>query len=114
MFPLLCMKKTSKGSGSDSTSLSPAELADNFKRQQMETTRRCIAIRRHFHGSVCRWRRAARTGPNSELAVVFILSPGEAPTTEVWPYEKIIELAAAITDEEVFAELARCAGLQAD
>ena len=105
------MRKTSKNTPSESKTLPPAELADNFRRQLIETARRCIAMRRHLRGCVCRWRRAARTGPNSELALVFILRPDQAPTTEIWPYAKIDELAAAVSDEEVFAELARWAGV---
>lgn len=81
------MSNTSKDAPSESKSLPPAELADNYRRQLIETARRCIAMRKHLRGCVCRWRRAARTGPNSELALVFIMRPGEAPTTEVWPYE---------------------------
>jgi hypothetical protein len=92
----------------------PQELAERFERQLMEITRRSIALRRHLPGCVCRWRRAAPTGPNSELALVFILRPGQTPITEVWPYAIIDELAAAITDEEVLAELARRAGVNED
>ncbi len=88
----------------------PDELAANFKRQMVETARRCIAMRRRFPDAVCRWRRAARTGPNSELAVVFLLRPGQAPAAEVWPYSRIEELAAGITDQEVFSELTRWDG----
>ena len=76
----------------------------------METARRCLAMRRQFPGAVCRWRRAARTGLNSDLALVFIWRKGEPPQTEVWPYAKIEQLAAEITDEEARAELARSAG----
>ena len=47
-------------------------LATNFEHQLVETARRCIAMRRQFPGVVCRWRRAARTGPNSDLALAWI------------------------------------------
>jgi len=86
---------------------SPYEIAANFKRQLVETARRCIAMRRRFPDAVCRWRRAARTGPNSELALVFVLRPDEEPVTEVWPYNRIDELAAGVSDEEAFVELIR-------
>ena len=89
----------------------PSEaLAENFRQQLLETARRCLAMRRQFPGAVCRWRRAARTGLNSDLALVFIWRKGEPPQTEVWPYAKIEQLAAGITDEEARAELARSAG----
>ena len=107
------MSKPTNMPPAESKSQPPEVLAENYTRQLMETARRCIAVRRHLQGSVCRWRRAARTGPNCGLALVFILRPGQAPTTEVWPYAKIEELAAAVTDEEVVAELARCAGVHA-
>jgi hypothetical protein len=61
----------------------------------------------HAPGTIFRWRRAAATGPNSELAVIFIWPPGEPPRNEVWPYKKIEELATSVTDEEVRAELLR-------
>jgi len=89
------------------TAKSPVEIADNFRRQLIETTRRTIAMRRHFSGAICRWRRAAPMGPNAELAVVLLWRPGQPPETELWPYAKIERLAEAITDEEVFDEMAK-------
>lgn len=86
---------------------SPAELAVNFQRQLLETARRSIAMRRHFPDVLCRWRRAAATGPNSDLALVFIWRPGQPPETEIWPYAKIERLAADVTDEEAYGELSR-------
>lgn len=86
---------------------SPAELAANFEWQLIETARRSIAMRRYFPEVLCRWRRAATTGPNSELALVFTWRPGEPPETEIWPYAKIERLAAQVSDEEAYAELAR-------
>jgi hypothetical protein len=85
-------------------------LAEKFTHQLTETARRCLAMRRQFPGAVCRWRRAARTGPKSKLALVFIWRKGEPPQTEVWPYAQIEKLAAEITDEEVHAEIVRSAG----
>lgn len=90
-----------------SRSKSPAELAANFQRQLIETARRCIAMRRYCCNAVCRWRRAAPTGPNSDLALVFFWRSGQPPETEIWPYAKVERLAAEITDEEVFVELER-------
>lgn len=86
---------------------SPVEIAENFRRQLIETTRRSLAMRRHFPAGICRWRRAASTGPNADLAVILIWQPGLPPETEIWPYAKIERLAEAITDEEVFAEMER-------
>jgi hypothetical protein len=86
---------------------SPEELSANFKRQMIETARRCVAMRRRFPGAVCHWRRAARTGSSSGLALVFILHPGKEPVTEVWPYSRIEELATGVSDDEAFAELIR-------
>ena len=108
------MTTTTDEPGAVSRALPPEVLAENFERRVIETTRRCIAMRRHLKGSVCRWRRAARTGPNSELGLVFVLRPGQEPTTEVWPFARIEELAAAVSDEEVYAVLARCAALYAE
>ena len=84
---------------------SPAELAAKFERQLVETTRRWIAMRRLHPDCVCRWRRAAKVGPNADLALVFFWRKGLSPETEIWPYAKIERLAAEVTDEEVFAEL---------
>ena len=86
---------------------SPEELAANFERQLIETARRSIAMRRHFSGCIYRWRRAATTGPNAELALIFIWPKGQDYETVIWPYDEIDRLAAEITDEEVFAELER-------
>jgi hypothetical protein len=86
---------------------SPEELAANFERQLIETTRRSMAMRRHFPNYICRWRRAATTGPNAELALIFIWPKGQDYETVIWPYEEIERLAAEISDAEVFAELER-------
>jgi len=86
---------------------SPEELAASFERQIIETTRRSMAMHRHFPNCVCRWRRAASSGPNAHLAFVFTWPKGQKFKTETWPYDKIERLAAEITDEEVFAELER-------
>lgn len=93
-----------------SSPVSPDMLAANFERQLIETARRCIAMRRALSGAVCRWRRAARTGPNSDMALVFIWRKGMPPQTEVWPYARIEQLAAAVTEEEVRAEIGRSSG----
>jgi hypothetical protein len=85
----------------------PVELAENFRRQIVETTRRHLAMRRFWPDGLCRFRRAAKTGPNSELALVFLWKRGQEPRVEVWPYATIEKLAAVITDAEVFAELER-------
>lgn len=92
------------------TTKPPVEIAENFRRQLIETTRRTLAMRRHIPGVICRWRRAAQTGPNADLAVVLIWRPGLPSETEIWPYAKIERLAAGITDEEVFAEMAKHVG----
>lgn len=88
----------------------PEELAEKYRVQLVETARRSIAMRRHLPGCVVRWRRATPTGPNSEVALVFILRPGEEPRTEIWPYARIEELAAQVTNEDVLAELVRWGG----
>lgn len=87
--------------------LSPAELADNFRRRIVETTRRSLAMRRQRPEVICRWRRAAQTGPNAELALVFLWKEGLPAEVEIWPYAKIEKLASTITDEEIYAELQR-------
>lgn len=92
---------------------SPVEIAENFRRQIIETTRRSLAMRRHFPAGICRWRRAATTGPNAELAVVLFWRPGQEPETELWPYAKIERMAEEITDAEVFAEMTRRAAVSA-
>lgn len=81
----------------------PQELAADFKRQVIQTARRCIALRRRFPNAIRRWLRAQ----DSEMAVVLIPRPGMEPLTEVWPSARVDELAADITDQEVFHELAR-------
>jgi len=91
----------------ESKAQSPVVLADNFRRQIIETTRRSLAMRRYWAEGLCRWRRAATVGPNSELALVFLWKRGRTAEVEIWPYAKIERLAAEITDEEVFAELER-------
>lgn len=82
-------------------------LADRFRSQVIETTRRSLAMRRYWPGGLCRWRRAARVGPNAELALVFLWKRGQPPEVEIWPYAQIERLAAEITDAEVYAELER-------
>lgn len=82
-------------------------LAAHFRSQVIETTRRSLAMRRYWPDGLCRWRRAARVGPNAELALVFLWKRGQPPEVEVWPYAKIERLAAEITDAEVYAELER-------
>ena len=64
-------------------------------------------MRRYCPDAVCRWRRAAPVGPNSDLALVFLWRAGQPPETEIWPYAKIERLAAEIPDEEVFDDLDR-------
>jgi len=86
-------------------SLPVAELLDNFDRQIVETTRRSLAMRRRFPDAICRWRRAATIGPNSELALVFIWREGQPRQKEAWPYAEIERLAAEVSDEEVYQEL---------
>lgn len=81
------------------------ELLDNFERQIVETTRRSLAMRRRYPEAVCRWRRAATTGPNSDLALVFTWVEGQPPQKEVWPYARIEQLAAEVSDAEVYQEL---------
>jgi len=97
------MKTRSK----ESKALPIEELLSNFRHQIMESTRRSLAMRRYWPQGLCRWRRAAATGPNSEQALVFLWKHGGPAKFEVWPYAKIECLAAEITDEEVFAELER-------
>lgn len=89
----------------ESRALKPDELAGNFRMQMIETARRRLALRRHFPGAVVRWKRAARKGPNADLALVCVIRPGQAPTAEVWPYSRIEALAAQVSDAEVWAEL---------
>jgi len=91
----------------ESKAQSPVILADNFRRQIIETTRRSLAMRRYQPEGLCRWRRAAKVGPNADLALVFLWKQGRRAEVEIWPYAKIERLAAEITDEEVFAELGR-------
>lgn len=90
-----------------SRALSAVELADNFRRQIIETTRRSMAMRRQRPEGICRWRRAAQTGPNADLALVFFWKEGLPAEVEIWPYAKIERLASTITDEEIYAELRR-------
>ena len=85
----------------------PDQLADTFRSGLIETTRRSIAMRRHFHGAKVRWRRAARTGPNAAFALLCVIRPGQAPAVEVWPYQRIDELASSVTDDEVNSDLLR-------
>lgn len=87
----------------------PTELADSFQSRILETTRRTLAMRRYHRGRICRWRRAASTGPNSDLALVFLWDGDTPSEVEIWPYAKVERLAAEVTDEEVFAELNRWA-----
>ena len=101
------MMKSKSCSSKESKALSPVELADNFRRQVIETTRRSMAMQRHGPEGLCRWRRAATRGPNSELALVFLRRRGQPPEVEIWPYAKIERLAAEVADEEVFAEIER-------
>ncbi len=91
---------------------SPDKLADAFRAGLVESTRRCIAMRRHFPGAKVRWRRAARTGTNAAFALVCVLRPGQTPAVEVWPYQRIETMATAVSDDEVHAELLR--GLEVD
>ncbi|MCP5524100.1 MAG: hypothetical protein H7A46_21390 [Verrucomicrobiales bacterium] len=87
----------------------PTELAESFQSRILETTRRTLAMRRYHQGRICRWRRAARSGPNSDIALVFVWDGDAPPEVEIWPYAKVERLAAEVTDEEVFAELNRWA-----
>ncbi len=84
-----------------------AVLADHFRSQVIETTRRSLAMRRYWPDGLCRWRRAARVSPNADLALVFLWKCGQQAEVEIWPYARIERLAAEITDGEVFAELER-------
>jgi hypothetical protein len=90
-----------------SKALPVEELLGSFEQQVVETARRSIAMRRQFPGVICRWKRAARTGPNSDLALIITWPPGQPRKTEIWPFARSERLAAEVTDEEVFAELGR-------
>jgi hypothetical protein len=85
----------------------PVEIAENFRRSTLDAAGRSLAIRRHFPDAICRYRRLARTGPNSSLVALFIWREGdEEPTTELWPLAKLDRLAAVIPWAEVRADMA--------
>jgi hypothetical protein len=90
-----------------SNALPAEELLSNFEQQVVEAARRSIAMRRQFPGVICRWKRAARTGPNADLALIVTWREGQPRKTQIWPYARIERLASEISDEEVFAELER-------
>lgn len=83
------------------------ELADAYKGQIIETTRKVIAVRERFdhYGGLVRFRRAAPTGPNRDTALIFILVPGREPDVLVVPYAQIEDWARGITDQQVFEHM---------
>jgi len=86
----------------------PEQLAEAYEKQLFETTRRSIAMQRYHPGAICRWRRAAPSGPNSKLAVVSITYPLEKKReTLVWSYDRVERLAAEVSDQDVFDFLAK-------
>lgn len=89
------------------TYLPTSEIADNFCNQLVENTRKRLALRKRFPGLYVRYKRAAYSGPNSEFAVLVTKVPGQPPETNWCPYARLEELAEAITNEEVYAEMDR-------
>jgi hypothetical protein len=103
-----CFMKTEKPELKPSRAKTPEELAANFQRQIIERARRALAVRRAFPGgSFIRWKRAAASGPNRASILIFCWAEGQPPRTEVWSTARLDELAGAVTDAELQAELAR-------
>lgn len=78
------------------------QIAENFRSQLWETTRRTIGVHRQFAGNLVRWRRAAKDGANSDKAVVFVLPTGSLKAVvQIVPMETIERWASEISDLEV-------------
>ena len=89
----------------DTSAKSPLELAADFKRELMDAARQRVALRRHFPGTFYRWARVADTGPGSDLLMVLRCREGGELVTEVKPMAWLEELAAGVSNEDVFKEL---------
>lgn len=84
------------------------EIAADYAEQHWTTTRRSIALSRKFPGAFVRYRRAAKDGPNSVFAVLFIFKPGDTKgRSEIWPFASIERLGEQVTDAEVAEWLTR-------
>jgi len=82
----------------------PQEIAENYRRNLFEITRKRIALAKKYPPGVVRYKRAAKTGPNREWAVVWFLPRGEGkPTVEVLAWSDLERIAAQIPDSIVEA-----------
>ena len=91
----------------EKANLTPPDIAQNYKVQIVETTRRTLALRKRFPGAMVKFKRAATSGKNYDWAVILIKHKGKPPMVIECLYKNIDDLAASVTDEEVFAELDR-------
>jgi hypothetical protein len=82
----------------------PQEIAESYRHDLFEITRKRIALARKYPPGVVRYKRAARTGPNREWAVIWFLPRGEGkPRVEVMAWDELERIASEIPDQIVEA-----------
>lgn len=88
----------------ESKAQTPQQLADAFRSQLFETARKRIALTKKYPAGVVRYRRAARTGPNREFALVWFLPRGEGKTrVEIMAWSDLERIASEVPDSTVEA-----------
>lgn len=88
----------------ESNAQTPEQLAEKYRAQLFETARKKIALAKRFPAGVVRYRRAAKTGPNREFALVWWL-PREhgRPKVEIMAWSDLERIASEVPDSTVEA-----------
>ena len=87
------------------------EILDNLLDTAWETTRRKVAVERLHPGAFVRFRRLARTGPNSQTVAIVVFKPGAKDLDGYTiPYKELEKLAKQVPDAEVAKWYRRQAG----
>ncbi|MBE7504301.1 MAG: hypothetical protein HS113_29230 [Verrucomicrobiales bacterium] len=86
------------------------ELVANYRREIIDEWRLMIALRRANPGCTVRFQRAAVSGPNADVTLVFIGFPSGHASVSAMPSHRLDQLRQGVTDAEALAAMASRVG----
>lgn len=87
--------------------MSVRELEANYERQIIDRVRLSLALSKAYPGCYVRSRRAATTGPNADLTLVFVHRPDLGARVSAVANETIERMRDAISDAEALDVMTR-------
>lgn len=90
-----------------SRAMSVRELEANYERQIIDRVRLSLALSKAYPGCYVRSRRAATTGPNADLTLVFVHRPDLGARVSAVANETIERMRDAISDAEALDVMTR-------